>query len=85
MDFFCFSSFIFKKSTFHWKRQTYWKNVIVEEELDGTNIDDIGNFDDSPRLVFMDEKCGNFKVANDGGKLTRKIYWKKKSDVSNSL
>ena len=30
-------------------------------------IDDIGNLEDSPRLVFIDEECGNLKVASDGG------------------
>ena len=37
--------------------------VIVEEELAG-----IGNFVDLPRLMFVDEKCGNLKVVVDGGK-----------------
>ena len=31
----------------------------VEEELDYIDIDDIGNLEDSPRLVFIDEECGN--------------------------
>ena len=82
---FVFLVLFWKKSTFHWKRQTNRKNVIVEEELDGIDIDDIGILEDSPRLVFIDEKCGNLIVADDGGKLTRKINWKKKSDVLNSL
>ena len=29
----------------------------------------------------MDEECGNLRVANDGGVLTRNINQKKKSDV----
>ena len=42
-----------------------WFYFTVEE----LNIDDIGNFQDSPRLVFTDEECGNLKVVNDGGEL----------------
>ena len=29
------------------------KIFIVEEELNGIDIDDIGNFEDLPRLVFI--------------------------------
>ena len=47
--------------------QPFRKNVIVEEELDCIDIDDIGNLEDSPRLVFIDEECGNLLVVNDGG------------------
>ena len=31
----------------------------VEEEQDGINIDGIGNLMDLPKLMFIDEKCGN--------------------------
>ena len=31
----------------------------IEEELDYINTDDIGNLEDSPILVFIDEQCGN--------------------------
>ena len=31
----------------------------VEEELDYIDIDDIGNLEDSPILVFIDEECRN--------------------------
>ena len=57
------------------------KNVIDEEELDGINIDGIGNLEDSLRLVFIDEECGNLIVVNDDEKLTRNINQKKNSDV----
>ena len=57
------------------------KNVIIEEELNGIDIDGIGNLEDWNRLVLIDEKCGNFIVFSDGGKLTRNINQKKKSDV----
>ena len=57
-----------------------FKNVIVEEELDCIDIDDIGNLEDSPRLVFINEECGNLIVVNDDGELTRNIS-QKKSDI----
>ena len=55
--------------------------MTVEEELDCIDIDDIGKLEDSPRLGFIDEECGNVIVVNDGGELTRNINQKKKSDV----
>ena len=55
--------------------------MIVKEELDCIDIDIIWNLEDSPRLVFIDEECGNLVVVNDGGELTRNINQKKKSDV----
>ena len=45
------------------------KVVLVEEELDGTDIDDIGNLGDLPGLMLIDEECGNFKVVVDDGEL----------------
>ena len=45
------------------------------------DIDDIGNLEDSPRLVFIDKECEIIVVVNDGGELTRNIDQKKKSDV----
>ena len=47
------------------------KNVIGEEELGYIDMDDIENLEDSPRLMFIDEKCGNIIVANEGGELTK--------------
>ena len=41
----------------------------------------IGNLEDSPRLVFIDEECENLIVVNDGGEITRNINQKKKSEV----
>ena len=52
--------------------------VIVEEELDGKDIVDIRNLQDSPRLVLINVECGNFIVVNDDGKPTRNINQKKK-------
>ena len=57
------------------------KKNIVEQELDCIDTDDIGNLEDSSRLVFIGEKCENLIVVNDGGELTRSINEKKKSDV----
>ena len=48
-----------------------------EEELDYIDIDDIGNIEESPRLVFIDEECGNLIIVH--------INQKKKSDVLQSL
>ena len=76
---FYFSSIIFKNITVSLKKKCL-KNVIVEEELDCIDIDYTGNLEDSPRLVFIDEECGNLIVVIDGGKLTGNIS-KKKSDV----
>ena len=43
------SSFILKENQF----------VAVERKLDCFDIDDMGNLVDFPRLIFIDEKCGN--------------------------
>ena len=42
------------------------KNVIVGEELNCIDIDNIGNLEDSPRLVFINGECENLIVVNDG-------------------
>ena len=47
--------------------------MIVKEELDGIDIDDIGNLEDFLRILFIHEKYGNLKVFLDGGELTRNI------------
>ena len=78
---FYFCSIIFKKNHDFVKKQPFRKNVIIEEELDYIDIYDIGNLDDSSRLVFIDEECENLIVVNDGAKLTRNINQKKKSDI----
>ena len=65
------SSFIFKENQI----------VKVEGKLDGTDIDDIGNLVDLPRLIFINEECGNLQVVVDGREVTRNINRKKKSDV----
>ena len=55
--------------------------MIVEEGQDDIYIDDIGNLQDSPGLVFIDEECENLIVVNDGEKLPRNINQKKKLEV----
>ena len=55
--------------------------MTVKEELDGIDIDDIGNFEDLLRIVFIHKECGNLKVFVNGEKLTRNINKQKKSGV----
>ena len=47
--------------------------MIVNEEIDGIDIDDIENLEDLLRIVFIHEEWGNLKVFIDGGELTRNI------------
>ena len=63
------------------KKNHFSKNkVIFEKKLHCTDIDYIGNLEDSTRLLFMDEECGNLIVVNDAGERIRSIS-QKKSDV----
>ena len=57
------------------------KNVILKKELDGIDIDDIGNLEDLLRIVFIHEECGNLKVFVNSGKLSRIINEKKNPGV----
>ena len=78
-----FSSFIFKKIIDFIEEDNHSeKIIIVEKELNRVDIDDIGNSEDLPRFVFIDEEYRNLRVVNDGWDLTRKINQKKNSDVS---
>ena len=53
-----FFSFHFQKShAFIEENNPSEENDIVEEGIDGIDIDEIGNLEDSPRLVFIDEEC----------------------------
>ena len=54
-------------------------------ELDGINIDEAANLEDSPRFVFIDEECENLIVVNDGREGTRNKHQKKKSGVLESI
>ena len=73
------SSFIFKENHIVEENNSSEKNVT--EELDGIDIDDIGNLEDLLRIVFIHEECGNLKVFVGGGELTRHINEKKKPGV----
>ena len=57
------------------------KVVIVEEELDGIDIVNIGNIEDSLRLMLINEEYENLIVVSDGGEPTRNIDEKKKAGV----
>ena len=69
-DSFYFCSIIFKILRFRLKKSLFKKNVIFEKDLDCINRDDIGNLEDSPRLLFIDEESGNLMVVNDCGERT---------------
>ena len=60
------SSFIHfpRKSSFYWRGKPSNKK---EQEQDGIDIDGIGNLMDLPKLMFIDEECGNLKVVADDG------------------
>ena len=68
INLFYFSSFILKK-------------VTLQKKLDCIDKDDIGDFQDSPRLVFIDEECGNLTAVKDGRELARNINQKKNFDI----
>ena len=56
--------------------------MIVKKELDGTDIDEIGNLEDLLRIVFIHKECENLEVfVDDGGELTGNINKKKKPGV----
>ena len=79
-----FSSFVFKKITVWFKKATLQKNFVVveEERLDGIDVDDAENLEDSPRFLFIDEESESLIVVNDGRELTRNKNQKKKSGIS---
>ena len=60
------SSFIFKENhvLIEEEENPSDKVVKVEEEPDSIDIDGIANLVDLPRLIFIDEKCGNLKVVS---------------------
>ena len=60
------------------------KNVIVGGELDCIDIDDFGNLGDSPRVVFINEECGNLIVVNDDGQFNENIS-RKRQTLYNTL
>ena len=77
------SSFFFKENNVFIEKEDKPSKtfVILEEELDGLDIDYIGNFKDLLRLVFINEKYGNLKVELEGEELPRNINKKKKQVI----
>ena len=60
-----------------WEDNPSDKVVIVEEELNGTAIYGLRNLVDLPRLILIDEECGNLKLVVDGWEFTRNKNRKK--------
>ena len=52
------------------------KVAVVEEGLN--DIDNIENLDNSPRLVFIDDKCENLIVVDDSGENFIEILTKRR-------
>ena len=55
--------------------------MIVKQELNGIDIDDIGNLENLQMILFIREECGNLKVFVDDRELTRNIAKKKKQGL----
>ena len=68
-----FVQYYFQNMTVSLKKATLQKNVIFEKELDCINRDDIGNLEDSPRLLFIDEE-GIWE--SHSGQWWWRTYWK---------
>ena len=62
-----FKFYVRRYSIFHWRRNSSYKNVTVEEELEGTDTGGIGNLMDLPNLIFIDQEFGSLKLVVDGG------------------
>ena len=62
MIFLYFSTFIIKEHHVLNEEENTLQKVV--EELNDIDINEIGNLEDLPRLVFIDEKCGNPKVVD---------------------
>ena len=56
-----------RKSRLYWRGKPSNKVNAVEEEHDGTDVGGNGNLMVLPKLMFIDEECGNLKVVVDGG------------------
>ena len=56
---------------------------MISRYTNHRNIDDIGELEDLPWLMFINEECGNLQVVFDDGELTRtnNRQNKKKSEV----
>ena len=71
--FYIFLVYFQRQVCFSWIAQPFRRNCIAKEELHGIDLDDIGNVEDLPGIVFTHEECGNLKVFVDGGELARNI------------
>ena len=82
VDFFYFSSLIFKENRFCIEEDNpQEKLIIIVQEQDGICIADTEKLENLPRLVFIDNECGNANVVVDGRELTRNIMKKRISIV----
>ena len=50
-------------------------------QLRKNKIDGIGDLMDLPKLMFIDEECGNLKLVVDDGQFTRNNNRKRKSEA----
>ena len=76
------SFFLFFEFCFQRKDKPSEKTVIVEEDLDGIDVNDVGNLKCIPRPVSMKSNVvGYIKVVNYGVERTRNINRREKSDV----
>ena len=70
-----FFQFCFQKNhCFIEKSNPSEKNAIVQEELDYIDINNIGNLEHSPRLVFIDEESGNLNPCTQSQKPVKKVF-----------
>ena len=82
VDFFYFSSFIFKENHFCIEEDNpQEKLIIVVQEQDGICIADTEKLENLLRFVFINNECGNANVVVDGRELTRNITKKRISVV----
>ena len=77
------SSFIFKENHVFIEEEdnSSDKFVKVQEELDGIDIDGIGDLVDLPKLMYIDKECGDLQVVIDSEQLTRNNNKKRNSEV----
>ena len=62
-----FKFYFWRRSRFYWREKSSNKVNTVKEEQDGINITGIGYLMDLPKLMFIDEECGNLKAVISGG------------------
>ena len=75
IDFFLnfLSSFIFQENHIVEENNPAKKKKNITEDLDGIDIDNIGNLEDLLRTVLVHEECCKLKVFLGGGELTMHI------------